>query len=428
MDLPRAGISLTDTSTSRYGEAPHSIVENILVNCIKLNDPLGRYGYRSKQANITTKVEEIQSFVDGIVELQYPDAVQLIKQEIAFSASKTIQSRFNETVYWGIIMKGAKLLDAKYLPTPKGPLDEFTMAEKVATERFMREAGYGLSLANQRQCRLFWKRLFEMRNAGIHKILLYRTREFDRFCKSHSSEAGATLVEMVRLWEERFGFHIKQLEERVAEESKSGSAGRLWLNQPLVADRLDVPVVTWNSAFNPWASSSEETVFQLSGSHEPSAIPLGGFFDLQPRAETMRNKSIFVTIQPKDGVSLNVCSIISVQEGDMLGIFAGAIRYSSDYSAVYGIPGPKENIWLDCSTVTGLLNLMKVSAPGADSNVCLQWDLIDEFSEGKAHLMWRVSVVALRAIQPFEEIVCTAPQKGIADERSLSSAMRTGLA
>jgi hypothetical protein len=59
IDLPRAGISLTNTSTSRYGEAPHSIVENILVNYIKLKDPLGRYGYRSKQANIMTKVEEI---------------------------------------------------------------------------------------------------------------------------------------------------------------------------------------------------------------------------------------------------------------------------------------------------------------------------------------------------------------------------------
>ncbi|KAJ5262202.1 hypothetical protein N7524_007507 [Penicillium chrysogenum] len=40
------------------------------------------------------------------------------------------------------------LLDPKSLPTPKGPLDEFTIAEKVTTERFMREAGYGLSLAN----------------------------------------------------------------------------------------------------------------------------------------------------------------------------------------------------------------------------------------------------------------------------------------
>lgn len=133
---------------------------------------------------MTTKVEAIQSFVDDIVKLQYPDAVQLIKQENAFSASKSIQSRLNETVYWEIIKKGAELFDPKDLPTSKGPLDEFTMAEKVATERFMREAGYGLSLANQRQCRLFWKRLFEMRNAGVDKILLYRTEEFDRFCKS----------------------------------------------------------------------------------------------------------------------------------------------------------------------------------------------------------------------------------------------------
>lgn len=80
----------------------------------------------------------------------------------------------------------------------------------------MREAGYGLSLANQRQCRLYWKRLFDMRNKGVDKIILYRTKEFDRFCKSYSSEAGASLVEIVRFWEERYGVYIKQLEERVA--------------------------------------------------------------------------------------------------------------------------------------------------------------------------------------------------------------------
>ncbi|KAJ5283332.1 hypothetical protein N7505_001312 [Penicillium chrysogenum] len=411
MSIPQAGMSLTDMYTYRGEKAPHSIVENILVNCIKLNDPLGRYGHRSKQANMTTKVEEIQSFVDDIVKLQYPDAVQLIKQENAFSASKSIQSRFNETVYWEIIKKGAELLDQKDLPIPKGPLDEFTMAEKVATERFMREAGYGLSLANQRQCRLFWKRLFEMRNAGVYKILLYRTKEFDRFCKSYSSEAGASLVEMVRVWEEKYGFHIKQLEERVAEESKGDLTGRLWLSQPLVADRLSVPEVAWNSAINPWSSSVEETVFQLNGSHEPSAVPLGGFFDLQPKAETTRNKSIFVTLQPEDDVFLKVCPIISVQEGDNLGVFAGVIRYSSECSVVYGIPGPEENLWLDYSTVTGVLNLMRVSAPGGDSNVRLQWELIDGRSEGQVHLMWRVSVVALRAIQSFEEIVRAAPQK-----------------
>lgn len=381
------------------------------MNCIKLNDPLGRCGHRSKQANLTTKVEEIQSVVNGIIKLQYPDAVQLIKQENAFSASKSIQSRLNETVHWEIIKKGAQLLDPKDLPTSKGPLDVFTMAEKVATERFMREAGYGLSLANLRQCRLFWKRLFDMRNAGVDKILLYRTKEFDRFCKSYSSEAGASLIEIVRLWEERYGFYIKQLEERVVAESKGDLTGRLWLSQPLLMDRVSVPGLAWNCALNPWFSSVEETVFQLSGSHEASAETLGGFFDLQTKAETMRNKSIFVTFQPKDEKFLTVCPIISVQEGDTLGVFAGEIRYSSDYSAVYGIPGPEENLWLDYSTVTGALNFMRVSAPGGDSNVRLQWELIDGRSEGKPRLMWRVSVVALQVIQPFEEIVRTAPQK-----------------
>jgi hypothetical protein len=150
VNISQAETSLTDIYTYRGEKASHSIVENILVNCIKLNDPLRRYGHRSKQANMTTKVKEIQSFMDDIIKLQYPDAVQLIKQENAFSASKSTQSRFNETVYWEIIKKGAELLDLKDLPISKGSLDEFTIVEKVATERFIREVGYGLSLANQR--------------------------------------------------------------------------------------------------------------------------------------------------------------------------------------------------------------------------------------------------------------------------------------
>jgi hypothetical protein len=197
----------------------------------------------------------------------------------------------------------------------------------------------------------------------------------------------------------------------VVAESKGDLTGRLWLSQPLLMDRVSVPGIAWNCAINPWFSSLEETVFQLSGSHEASAEPLGGFFDLQTKAETMRNKSIFVTFQPKDEKFLRVCPIVLVQEGDTFGAFAGEIRYSSDYSAVYGIPGPEENLWLDYSMVTGALNFMRVSAPGGDSNVRLQWELIDGRSEGKPRLMWRVSVVALREIQPFEEIVRTAPQK-----------------
>ena len=52
-----------------------------------------------------------------------------------------MQVRHNETVYWEVISKGAKLIGHSTLPTAKGPLDEFTMAEKVATKIFMNEAG-----------------------------------------------------------------------------------------------------------------------------------------------------------------------------------------------------------------------------------------------------------------------------------------------
>ncbi|CAG7952913.1 unnamed protein product [Penicillium nalgiovense] len=167
-----------------------------------------------------------------------------------------------------------------------------------------------------------------MRNAGVHKTLLYRIKEFDRFSKSYSLETGAS-------------------------------------------DRLSVPKITWNTAIDLWFSSVEETVFQLSGLHEPSAVSLG----------------------------------------DTLRVFARVIRYSLERSVVYDIPGPKENLWLDYPTVTRVLNFMKVSAPRGDSNVRLQWELIDGRSEAKAHLMWRVSVVAIRAIQPLEEIVRASPQK-----------------
>ncbi|KAJ5309214.1 hypothetical protein N7508_004593, partial [Penicillium antarcticum] len=197
------------------------------------------------------------------------------------------------------------------------------MAEKVATERFMREAGYRISLANQRQCRLFWKRLFDIRNAGVDKILLYRTKEFDRFCRSYSLEAGSSLIETKSEWPRKARFVSLRI--------------------------LGIALLTRGS----------RTIFQLSGSYEPSAKALGGFFDLRANTEAMRNKSIFVTLQPRKDVFLTGCPIISVQEGDTPGLFSGEIRYSSDYNTVYGIPSPEQNLWLDYSRVTRALNLIR---------------------------------------------------------------------
>jgi hypothetical protein len=88
-----------EISAYRAEAVPHDIVEKIRINCIRLNDPLGRYGHRTKQITVTTRIEKIQSFVNDIVQLRYTDAIQVIKQENAFSANKDIQTRSNETVY-----------------------------------------------------------------------------------------------------------------------------------------------------------------------------------------------------------------------------------------------------------------------------------------------------------------------------------------
>lgn len=87
------------------------------------------------------------------------------------------------------------------------------------------------------------------------------------------------------------------------------------------------------------------------------------------------------------------------------------IRYSEGYNALYSVPGPKARLWLDYSRVTGTLNMMGVSAPGGDSNVYLQWELVEDREGLNTHLTWRVSVRALRTITPFEDIIRAAPQK-----------------
>ncbi|GKZ75173.1 hypothetical protein AnigIFM50267_002907 [Aspergillus niger] len=387
------------------------IIEMILMNCVKLNYALAKYGRQRKNVTITTKIEDIRSYVDQITQLRYADAIYAVKKDNALFASKAMQSRYNETAYWDIIMKGAKLLDPAKLPTAMGRLDDFTTVEKHATKTFMEEAGYGTSYANQRRCRRLWRRLFEMRNAGVDRILLYRTKEFDSFCIEYPNDTEPSLVERVQQWDALYGPHIKQLENRVTKENEGDYAGKLRLSQPHVAARLDIHETSWNNSGNTWFSGAEEITFQSSGPHKASPDELGGFFGIQTAGGANRNKSIFVTLLPKDESLLSVCPIIPVQEGDMLGVFAGMIRYSENFDATYGIPGPRDKLWLDYSQVTGTLNLMRATPPDGDANVSLRWELLEEGGKQESRMMWRVSVRAVRAINAFEELVRAAPQK-----------------
>lgn len=100
-----------------------------------------------------------------------------------------------------------------------------------------------------------------------------------------------------------------------------------------------------------------------------------------------------------------------MREGDVLGIFAGKIRFSEDWSATHGIRGPIDNLWLDYSQVTGTLNQMLVSEPGGPANVRLQWEVIHDDIGTDNCTSWRVSVKATKPIMPFNPLIRVATQQ-----------------
>ncbi|KAA8648116.1 hypothetical protein EYZ11_012048 [Aspergillus tanneri] len=384
----------------------------ILMECVRVNWTIGKCGHQTKTVNATSEPHKIRQYVDEISGYDYNRAVRVVKRDIALFAGKEMQARYNESIYWEIILKGAKLLDSATLPTAKGPADGFTVAEKVATKKFMEETGYRLGTENQRQCRNFWKSLFEMRKAGVDKILLYRTKDFDSYCKGYPKNSEVSLVDTVVKWEKVYATQIEQLENRILKLSDGDVTRRSYLDLPDVAQRLQVEGSSWNSITNKWLSNDEEAKFKLTA--QPTLVLadyLGVTFDSGSISEGGRDKSDFITLQPKDESFLSVCPIIPLYKGDFLGVFAGTIRFSENFNRVHGLRGPVENLWLDYSQVTGTLNLMQVSQPGGDANVRLHWELVDEQYDSDSSMSWRVSVRATRTVMPFEEIIREASQK-----------------
>ncbi|KAH8706070.1 hypothetical protein BGW36DRAFT_285532 [Talaromyces proteolyticus] len=384
---------------------------SILWNCVKLNNTIGRYGRHTKQIWATTKVENMRQYLDDIAQHEYEEAVRIVKRDNAFSAGKDMQTRYNETVYWEIISKGAKLVDPATLPASKGPLDGFTMAEKAATKVFMLEAGFGTGTENQRRCRNLWKKLSEIRKAGVGKILLYRTNEFDTYCKRFANEA-ASLTDVVMSWEKVYGPLLEQLETRMMKLSAGDFTGVSDFLQPFVAERLGIKEASWNNAFNEWHFDEEAAAFGLvCNPTVTSDDPFWCISDQHIMSESGRNKSIFMFLFPRNDRYLSVCPIVPVNQGDILGLFAGTIRFSDDFDRLYGIRGPFEKLWLDYSQVTGTLNQMKVSQHSEEANVQLHWEPVKKQEDKATHVSWIVSVRALKAIMPFEEILREAPQK-----------------
>ncbi|KXL49178.1 MAG: hypothetical protein FE78DRAFT_534645 [Acidomyces sp. 'richmondensis'] len=384
LDIP------VDNSSSYQADSAYTVnaMSSILFECVKVNFAIGLYGHRTSGAPTTTKPDKIRKYVDEISEYDYEKAIDVIRRDNALATGKGLQNRYNETIFWKIILKGAALIDHTKLPSAKGPVDGFTMAEKAATKKFMEDAGYGLGAENQRQCRIFWKNLFQMHEAGIEKVLYYRTKEFDSYCKGYPKTSEVSLVDTIMKWETQYRPHIEQLETRVLRLAKGDLARISDLENPRVADRLKEKDLR---AFSPQVVCAP--------------------YDYQLVSDSGRDKSIFTFLLPTDGSSLFACSIVPVREGDFLGIFASKIRFSETWSTTHGIRGPIDNLWLDYSQVTGPLNQMLVSEPGGPANVRLQWEVIYDDIGADSCTSWRVSVKATRPIMPFEPLVRVAAQQ-----------------
>ena len=177
---------------------------SILFECFIVNTAIARYGHRTSMVLTRTDPDKIRKYADEVAEFDYEQAVRVIQRDSALAIGKGVQSRYNETIYWRIILKGAALIDHTKLPPAKGPADGFTMAEKAATKKFMEDAGYGLGTENQRQNRIFWRNLFKMREAGIDKVLYYRTKEFDSYCKGYPKTSVISLVDAIKKWETQY--------------------------------------------------------------------------------------------------------------------------------------------------------------------------------------------------------------------------------
>ncbi|GLI82207.1 hypothetical protein PoHVEF18_010616 [Penicillium ochrochloron] len=402
-----------DSSSSYQADSAYTVkaMSSILFECARVNFAIALYGHRTSGAPTTTKPDKIREYVDEISEYDYEKAIDVICRDNALATGKGLQNRYNETIFWKIILKVAALIDHTKLPSAKGPPDGFTMAEKAATKKFMEDAGYGLGAENQRQCRIFWKNLFQMREAGIDKVLYYRTKEFDSYCKGYPKTSEISLVDEIMKWETQHRPHIEQLETRALRLAKGDLMRLSDLENPQVEERLKVHESSWNNAKNEWAFASEEESFRKKGLQTFSPEVLCAPSSCQLVSDSEGDKSTFTFLLPKDGSSLFACSIVPVREGDFLGIFAGKIRFSENWSTTHGIRGPIDNLWLDYSQVTGMLNQMRVSEPGGRSNVRLQWEVVHDDIGTDSCTSWRVSVKATKRIMPFEPLIRVAAQQ-----------------
>jgi hypothetical protein len=117
------------------------------------------------------------------------------------------------------------------------------------------------------------------------------------------------------------------------------------------------------------------------------------------------NKSFFISIQPGSNKLVSIFPIIPISPGDFSGVFSGKVRFSEYCNIAQSIIGLIPYLWLDYSQVTGTLNQMQATRSGGETNVCLAWEGVNEDVESGPCEHWRVLIVAIRKIMPFEPLI-----------------------
>lgn len=380
------------------------VMDTILRDCAKLNSARGKLGdSETKLVIVRHQNGIIREYAKEIAECDFNDAVHKVNRESAHFVCKDIQIRYNESVYWDIIQSRASILDPEKLRNPKGPSDGFEDAEKQAAKEFLTALGLGVSPPSQQKYRRLWKNLANWRKSGVDMILFYRTKQFDSFCLGYPKTAKTPLDAKIRALEERYGDQIKQLEDRVMRATGDDAIGRIWLQHPLIIERVGVPEKSWDNASNPWLCEAEEAQYESS----PQAFQAPDGLQEDKESDVL-DQSVFVTLLPGDKIPLYVCPIVTIHRGDYLGIFSGNMRYSVAADKTQAVCGPTETLWLDYSQLTGVLNQMKVSPPNGFENVRLEWEIIESSVGASSRQTWRVAVRALETIKPFEELVRVA--------------------
>lgn len=124
--------------------------------------------------------------------------------------------------------------------------DGWTGCNETVRARSGVRNGYGESAAVSKS----WKNRFEMRKAGISKILLYRTNEFDAYCTGFAKNTEPSLTDVVMSWE-----RLLWPATRAAGNSNNDTERRRFhqcIRSPAstCGKKLDVQESSWNNAFN----------------------------------------------------------------------------------------------------------------------------------------------------------------------------------